>query len=695
MGSPLALDIGNEGSEDVGVPHLEFDLHKESPTHTAENIRSSVDNIKQHLREIDLELNASSNPLGSQGDNIADVPLLEMHDLGDPRNHVDQSPSRSYVDSVETNQRMIFQEIMTLKPSRGRPKLSSSREKKLPSGPRAQSRYGAKENKPVHTTNDLDVTGAKRDESWAELISTSESHQKKGKGVEGRIRNVLTLHNLVKVQEPKALFFMETKLDSRRMEVILDRLPWLCMGDFNEILFLAERTGEVIGSFRRMQDFNEVVNRCCLIDLGFCGAQFTWDNRRDGVAFVQKRLDPALATAAWLDCFNLCTVSHVPCSHSDHAPLLLQMDVSASYHCPKRRPRRFEEKWALHPECESIIQEMSNKWKIWQWVILSSFSNLCPTHISETALAVERIVTEDSNRRLLIPFSEDEVQVTLIQMHPSKALGPDVMSSFFFKIQYSILMDGVPKGFITLSRGIQQGDPLSPYLFLLCAEGLSTLLRQASRLGRLRGTQTSKGSPWVSHLFFADDSLLFGQASIMESRREGGYPQGATMAELGWPCITVNMELQWLWKKVWKLSIPGKVKHFLWRAHHESIPTSFNLYRRKICSSACYPISHQEDETTIHALWQCPLACNTWALAPKQVQKIPNQVQEFSDFMNWIFCNLPMEVVEDWAGVMWSIWNAWNKMVFEDHQLSLEIIYSGGSTLVRDFKQAKLSIGLQ
>jgi hypothetical protein len=68
-------------------------------------------------------------------------------------------------------------------------------------------------------------------------------------------------------------------------------------------------------------------------------------------------------------------------------------------------------------------------------------------------------------------------------------------------VQYLILLDGVPKGYIIPSRGLQQGDPLSPYLFLLCAEGLSTLLKKTSSVGRLKGLQTSRLGPWVSHLF--------------------------------------------------------------------------------------------------------------------------------------------------------------------------------------------------
>jgi hypothetical protein len=69
-------------------------------------------------------------------------------------------------------------------------------------------------------------------------------------------------------------------------------------------------------------------------------------------------------------------------------------------------------------------------------------------------------------------------------------------------VKYSVLIDGVPKGFISPTRGIRQGDPLSLYVFLLCAEGLSAMLRQAGALGHLKGLQLCRGGPWVSHLFF-------------------------------------------------------------------------------------------------------------------------------------------------------------------------------------------------
>jgi hypothetical protein len=55
---------------------------------------------------------------------------------------------------------------------------------------------------------------------------------------------------------------------------------------------------------------------------------------------------------------------------------------------------------------------------------------------------------------------------------------------------------------------------LSPYLFLLFAEGLSHLLRKAALNNRITGVAASKGGPKISYIFFADDSLLFCQATV-------------------------------------------------------------------------------------------------------------------------------------------------------------------------------------
>ena len=83
-------------------------------------------------------------------------------------------------------------------------------------------------------------------------------------------------------------------------------------------------------------------------------------------------------------------------------------------------------------------------------------------------------------------------------------------------VTYSVLINGEAHGCIVPSRGLRQGDPLSPYLFLICADGFSSLINDAVRNNLLNGVSICRGSPMITHLFFADDSLLFCKASIQE-----------------------------------------------------------------------------------------------------------------------------------------------------------------------------------
>ena len=70
-------------------------------------------------------------------------------------------------------------------------------------------------------------------------------------------------------------------------------------------------------------------------------------------------------------------------------------------------------------------------------------------------------------------------------------------------ISYAFNINGCPRGRIIPTRGIRQGDPLSPYLFLLCAEGLSALIKSSVESGSLEGLAVCCGGPQLSHLFFA------------------------------------------------------------------------------------------------------------------------------------------------------------------------------------------------
>uniref|UniRef100_A0A2N9G161 Reverse transcriptase domain-containing protein n=1 Tax=Fagus sylvatica TaxID=28930 RepID=A0A2N9G161_FAGSY len=86
-------------------------------------------------------------------------------------------------------------------------------------------------------------------------------------------------------------------------------------------------------------------------------------------------------------------------------------------------------------------------------------------------------------------------------------------------VSYSLLINGEPTGHIIPTRGIRQGDPISPYLFLLCAEGLNGLLQKATSQGDIHGVSLCRQGPKITNLFFADDSLLFCRATISECQK--------------------------------------------------------------------------------------------------------------------------------------------------------------------------------
>ncbi|XP_019170430.1 PREDICTED: uncharacterized protein LOC109165997 [Ipomoea nil] len=93
----------------------------------------------------------------------------------------------------------------------------------------------------------------------------------------------------------------------------------------------------------------------------------------------------------------------------------------------------------------------------------------------------------------------------------------DIIMETVCGVQYHILYEPRQLGPIVPGRGLRQGDPLSPYLFLMVVEGLSFLIENRMRRGMLHGVRVARGAPPISHLLFADDCFLFLRANSEES----------------------------------------------------------------------------------------------------------------------------------------------------------------------------------
>ncbi|WJZ95294.1 hypothetical protein VitviT2T_014073 [Vitis vinifera] len=76
-------------------------------------------------------------------------------------------------------------------------------------------------------------------------------------------------------------------------------------------------------------------------------------------------------------------------------------------------------------------------------------------------------------------------------------------------VSYAVLVNGNTKGWVKASRGLRQGDPLSPFLFTTVANVLSRMLLRAEERSLLEGFRVGRNRTRVSHLQFADDTIFF------------------------------------------------------------------------------------------------------------------------------------------------------------------------------------------
>jgi len=107
----------------------------------------------------------------------------------------------------------------------------------------------------------------------------------------------------------------------------------------------------------------------------------------------------------------------------------------------------------------------------------------------------------DFMQAMLIAFGFDQNWVTWILNLTSSAL-------------FSLLINGVPSKPFSPSRGIRQGDPLSPFLFIIMTEGLSRSIHAALENNLLTGFPLHDISPPLSHSQFVDDTLLLGSPTV-------------------------------------------------------------------------------------------------------------------------------------------------------------------------------------
>ncbi|KAF7826277.1 ribonuclease H [Senna tora] len=128
---------------------------------------------------------------------------------------------------------------------------------------------------------------------------------------------------------------------------------------------------------------------------------------------------------------------------------------------------------------------------------------------------------------LVNPIIEEEIRAAMFSMKGTKAPDSDGFPASFYQQYWAVVGENVKQVVLDAfkdrtesfkpSRGMRQCNPISPYVFMLCMEKLSHIIQDAIEDDRWKPLHVGRRGPPISHLLFADDVILFGEASLNQA----------------------------------------------------------------------------------------------------------------------------------------------------------------------------------
>jgi hypothetical protein len=135
--------------------------------------------------------------------------------------------------------------------------------------------------------------------------------------------------------------------------------PWLCIGDFNEVLTMSEKWGGGERANSQMREFQLTLEICDFSDLGYIGSKFTWSNCKEDHEFIKERLDRGVANTNWRELFPEVEITVEAVTTSDHA--VLWASLSRQQHgFSKNKGFRYETSWAVGKEYYEVCARAWN-----------------------------------------------------------------------------------------------------------------------------------------------------------------------------------------------------------------------------------------------------------------------------------------------------------------------------------------------
>ena len=141
-----------------------------------------------------------------------------------------------------------------------------------------------------------------------------------------------------------------------------------------------------------------------------------------------------------------------------------------------------------------------------------------------------------------------------------------------------------------------------------------------------------------------------------------------------------------IWKLVWSLSVPNKVKNFLWRVCKEALPVKRNLRRRKIIEEDTCDHCKSSAESEFHALWECSALTSVWNSVPELRLHHDQNVHTVSELIKLIHDE--RKDVNLLAMILWIVWYRRNKLKTTNEDYLVSQVSTNAKQALTEYHQA-------
>ena len=140
-------------------------------------------------------------------------------------------------------------------------------------------------------------------------------------------------------------------------------------------------------------------------------------------------------------------------------------------------------------------------------------------------------------------------------------------------------------------------------------------------------------------LYSMEDLLIWPNTTDGSYTVKGAYQLMAAESRAALPSPSATGGCKAFWNRIWEMQVPNKVKHFIWRASNESLPTKLNLFTRHILPDNICSLCEEHTEDTIHCLWLCDRVKCIWLSESSFCPFRPKIFRNFGDLVSAVLAN--------------------------------------------------------